>query len=71
MCPLTGEYINWYKLILDLNSAKKKKDRITSTYNMSESQNHTELKKLYKILWISTINEVQEQAKLALSDCKK
>lgn len=38
---------------------------------MSESQKHAELKKLYTILWISTINEVQEQAKLALSDCKK
>ena len=38
---------------------------------MSESQKHAELNKLYTILRISTINEVQEQAKLALTDCKK
>lgn len=38
---------------------------------MSESQKHAELNKLYIVLWISIINEVQEQAKLALTDCKK
>ena len=38
---------------------------------MSESQKHAELNKLYTILRISTINEVQEQAKLAFTDCKK
>lgn len=36
---------------------------------MSESQKRAELNKLYTVLWISIINEVQEQAKLALSDC--
>lgn len=36
---------------------------------MSESQKHAEFRKLYTVLWISTITEVQEQDKVALSDC--